>query len=599
MDTSTTLAELLSQAATQLAATKPLLPTYSHLLLSALFPIYIGAHASITRPSSAAQPKKKDKACDDHQDEDDEEEEEGGLLGKMEGLEPSDALVFPLMAGLTLGGLYLLIKWLQDPAILNKILSWYFLQAGITFSISFLKDFMLVVRSFVFPSRYSQGGLVYKVKQEESHFVAVNGNSVDKPSKRNSPLPGFLGNIKLPGSITRALWRVRTAVYQKATLHAYIHKVMDVKTRFGVFNILSVVISLMVVIYFTFVAKTWWLTNFLGFSFAYTSLQFLTPTTFWTGSLLLSSLFFYDIYFVFFTPLMVTVATKLDVPIKLLFPRPPGPEDDPDIMSLAMLGLGDVVIPGMMIGLALRFDIFLYYYRKQKSVQGEKEVAKPQYRNATGGWGERFWTTRTPISPCPEEELSYREAKCFPKTYFYAGVIGYITGMIATLLIMQFSQHAQPALLYLVPGVLTSLWGTAFFKGDLKLMWEFSDSEEVEEDEDEKGEKTDKDKESADKKHKDKSLWEMIKGLFGSADTTKTLEKKGDGDEKNKDRSESNDIADGGKGDDHSKEKPKGDEDDNEDHFDLISVNISLPKKRKQQAQEKTSVSEPNSEKGT
>ncbi|KAK2760288.1 hypothetical protein FQN54_002356 [Arachnomyces sp. PD_36] len=595
MDASTTLSELLSQAADQLAATKPLLPTYSHLLISALFPIYAGAHASLTRPSSAAQPKKKD-TDDEQEDEDDEEEEEGGLLGKMEGLEPSDALMFPLMAGLTLGGLYLLIKWLQDPAILNKILSWYFMQAGITFAISFLKDVMVVIRSMVFPSRYSAGGLVYKVNQEERSFVAVNKVSSDQPSRRNSPLPGIFGRISLPDRMLKALWGVRGAVYRKAILHAYIHKVMDVKTRFGALNIVSCIISLIVVSYFTFIEKTWYLTNFLGFSFAYSSLQFLTPTTFWTGSLLLSSLFFYDIYFVFFTPLMVTVATKLDIPVKLLFPRPSGPEEDPDIMSLAMLGLGDVVIPGMMIGLALRFDIFLHYYRKQKSVEGGKSVVKPQYRNATGGWGERFWTTRTPSSSFPEEEVSYREAKSFTKTYFYAGVIGYTIGMIATLLVMQFFQHAQPALLYLVPGVLISLWGTAFFKGDIKPMWGFYDATDDEE-EDEKGEEKDK----KDKKEEDKSTWQMLRDYFmGSKDSESSKEKDTE-DEKKKDK-EAPDGKDASKskkdGDDNSKEqKPRADEDDKD--LKLLSFNVTLPKKKKQQVQEKASVPETATEKSS
>ena len=40
------------------------------------------------------------------------------------------------------------------------------------------------------------------------------------------------------------------------------------------------------------------------------------------GALLLSGLFFYDIFWVFGTPVMVSVAKSLDAPIKLLFPRP-------------------------------------------------------------------------------------------------------------------------------------------------------------------------------------------------------------------------------------------------------------------------------------
>src|SRR6202035_2060452 len=85
--------------------------------------------------------------------------------------------------------------------------------------------------------------------------------------------------------------------------------------------------------------KPWYLTNLMSFGFCYGTLQLMSPTTFWTGSLVLAGLFIYDIVMVFYTPLMVTVATKLDVPIKLVFPGP---------KRGGMLGLGDVVLPGIM-----------------------------------------------------------------------------------------------------------------------------------------------------------------------------------------------------------------------------------------------------------
>jgi minor histocompatibility antigen H13 len=40
------------------------------------------------------------------------------------------------------------------------------------------------------------------------------------------------------------------------------------------------------------------------------------------GAILLTGLFFYDIFWVFGTPVMVAVAKNIDAPIKLLFPRP-------------------------------------------------------------------------------------------------------------------------------------------------------------------------------------------------------------------------------------------------------------------------------------
>ncbi|KAJ5166129.1 uncharacterized protein N7482_004910 [Penicillium canariense] len=485
------VAELLGLAIYHFERLKPLLPTYGHLLASALFPIWIGAHASLSRPSSAAKPPKKDTEKDGNDIDDDESDEESGPVQKMEGLEPSDALMFPLTAGLTLGGLYLVIKWLEDPAILNKILSFYFSQMGVFFAIAFLKDALLILRSLIFPRYYRSGGKVWHAKQSERIFVAQSvDNSNDPQHARHSPLPGILGTIPLPKSVLALLWTCRNVLYRRLRLQARIRGLFDAKTLVGLLDLISGIFALIAVGYFAFVTKPWWLTNFLGFSFSYGALQFMSPSTFWTGSLILGSLFFYDIYFVFFTPLMVTVATKLDVPIKLLFPRPPSPGQEPDVQSLAMLGLGDIVIPGMMVGLALRFDLFLYYSRKgaqQARMEGSSEqTVKPQYQRATGSWGERFWAPA--VKPLePEVNPPYHDARSFPKVYFNASIVGYVVGMITTLLAMQYSNHAQPALLYLVPGVLISLWGTAFVRGETAIMWDFSDAEE-EDEENEEGE---------------------------------------------------------------------------------------------------------------
>lgn len=150
--------------------------------------------------------------------------------------------------------------------------------------------------------------------------------------------------------------------------------------------------------------------------------------------------------------------------------------------TMAMLGLGDIVIPGMMIAFALRFDLYLFYLRQQKQVNPEEKAdqgsrasensdektKKARYFSATGGWGERFWTSDN-LQPA---EL---KAKQFPKTYFHASLLGYTLGMISTLIVMQVAEHAQPALVYLVPGVLISLWGTAVVKGELKLLWEYTE----------------------------------------------------------------------------------------------------------------------------
>ena len=71
------------------------------------------------------------------------------------------------------------------------------------------------------------------------------------------------------------------------------------------------------------------------------------------GAILLWGLFFYDIFWVYGTDVMVTVAKKFNAPIKLLFPydysvNPP---------KISMVGLGDIIIPGIFVALALKYDI--------------------------------------------------------------------------------------------------------------------------------------------------------------------------------------------------------------------------------------------------
>ncbi|KAF2178716.1 hypothetical protein K469DRAFT_598787 [Zopfia rhizophila CBS 207.26] len=491
------LAQLLGRVAYEFTLMQPMIPTYIHLLVSALFPIYIGAHASLSRPSSAAKPEKKKaaktKAVEDDESTEDEEEEE---THKMEGLSPTDAIMMPLLAGITLAGLYILIKWLQDPALLNKILNAYFALFGV-FSVSRLvTDGLDIGHSIIFPRRYALGGALYHVHGKEKKATPVAGNAKGKPVIL-SPLPGILARTPLPDWLREFLWSDRAMPGNKWTLRMYIHRVFAGKLLIGPHGLGGFIIAVCAVAYFNLVDKPWYLTNLMGFGFSYGALQLMSPTTFATGSLILGALFFYDIYFVFFTPMMVTVAKSLDVPIKLIFPRPAPADAPPTAISHAMLGLGDVVLPGIMIGLALRFDLFLFYLRRQKRIPASEQedgaaresIVKPKYFSLGGRWSDRFWTHSLFGRPLfhasndgkPEPPFT------FPKTYFKASLVGYITGMLATLGVMQIWGRAQPALLYLVPGVLGSLWLTALVRGEIGLMWDFTEAVEEEDEEKTKG----------------------------------------------------------------------------------------------------------------
>ena len=71
-----------------------------------------------------------------------------------------------------------------------------------------------------------------------------------------------------------------------------------------------------------------------------------------------------------------------------------------------MLGLGDIVVPGIFIALALRYDHFRY------------EKAQPP-------------------------------AGTFTKPYFIASLVAYVAGLATTMAVMHLFHSAQPALLYL------------------------------------------------------------------------------------------------------------------------------------------------------
>ncbi|KAK5139235.1 hypothetical protein LTR04_003764, partial [Oleoguttula sp. CCFEE 6159] len=497
------ITEAMGTLAYAFSEVQPYLPMYLHLVVSALFPIYTAAHASLSRPSSAAEPAKRVKSK--HGDASDEEDEEGSTQ-KMEGLSPRDAIVFPVIAGTTLAGLYLLIKWLDDPTLLNKVLNWYFSSFGVLSVSKMVADGMGVVHSIAFPSRYMDKGVVWKVNGKERS--AVPQSSSEK--KRDSPLPVFYSRIPLPKKIVRSLWRTQALPKKQYIVRIYIHRVSALKFNISIFGVLSALIGLSTVVYFNFVDKPWYLTNLMGFAFAYGALQIMSPTTFATGSLILGALFFYDVYFVFYTPMMVTVAKSLDIPIKLLFPRPAPAGARPDVeQSLAMLGLGDIVLPGLMIGLALRFDLYLYYLKKQTKASAPstakadataadpaandstpptkssafaaeaQQIIKAPYISPTGQWGTWFWL---PWSDSTASTLQQLDVTSFPKPYFHASIAGYILGLCTTLGVMHVFAHAQPALLYLVPGVVGSVWLTAVVRREVREMWNFSEASEEEDD---------------------------------------------------------------------------------------------------------------------
>ena len=206
--------------------------------------------------------------------------------------------------------------------------------------------------------------------------------------------------------------------------------------------------------------KHWCANNLLGIAFSIQGIEQLSIGSVRTGTVLLSLLFFYDIFFVFGTPIMVGVARNVDAPIKLVFPKAFA-VDDADA-QFSMLGLGDIVVPGLFIALLLRFD-------------ASKATYERMCRRHEGGRGGGASTI---ASKAPDD---------FPQVYFNVTMVGYVLGMIATLVVMYHFHAAQPALLYLVPAVLGSAFLAAALKNEVQQMFQYTE----ESDQDDEGEEGD------------------------------------------------------------------------------------------------------------
>jgi hypothetical protein len=121
---------------------------------------------------------------------------------------------------------------------------------------------------------------------------------------------------------------------------------------------------------------------------------------------------------VFGKNVMVEVAKGLDLPVKYVMPVV---HDDGKI-SFSMLGLGDMVIPGLLLAFVHRLDV-----KRKRKLE----------------WGGYFLITFT----------------------------GYAVGLLITYISLVLFHVAQPALLYLVPCMLIPLMLVAYKRSQIKLLW--------------------------------------------------------------------------------------------------------------------------------
>lgn len=169
------------------------------------------------------------------------------------------------------------------------------------------------------------------------------------------------------------------------------------------------------------ITRNWILNNIIGICYTFMVIKSVKITSFKVGALLLGLAFFYDIFWVFMSAsifggnVMVTVATGLDLPLKIQCPHM---QEMPRANTCGMIGLGDLALPGLLLAYASRLD----------------NIQNSQYLKTL--------------------------------------MICYAIALTMCVLVLAFFQSAQPALLYISPMLILGMLFHAMSRHELKKIWE-------------------------------------------------------------------------------------------------------------------------------
>ncbi|XP_022667328.1 signal peptide peptidase-like 3 isoform X1 [Varroa jacobsoni] len=241
--------------------------------------------------------------------------------------------------------------------------------------------------------------------------------------------------------------------------------------RFTAAELASFALSLAIVCVWVLTGH-WLLMDAMGMGLCVAFIAFVRLPSLKVSTLLLTGLLIYDVFWVFFSSyifnanVMVKVATrpadnpvgaisrklhitaqnegpKLSLPGKLVFPSVHQQG------HFSMLGLGDIVMPGLLLCFVLRYDA----YKKAQLLSSIETGTLPP--------GSLPGTLPPPPLPLSLYRISY----------FHCSLIGYFLGLLTATVSSEVFKAAQPALLYLVPFTLLPLLLMAYLKGDLRRMW--------------------------------------------------------------------------------------------------------------------------------
>lgn len=264
------------------------------IIFSALGLIYLGSHAALRRPPSALKPAAK-KGGYSRLDRDKND--------LMQGLVPSDAVMFPLMAGVLLAGLYYLIQWLQDPDIVNRILRTYMSTVSIVSLLTLYTHGLQLFVSFLFPRYWrARDGSLKEADQAQRALRSCDdaGNPLGRPLAMANPCPCVPDRLVRSERSRGALWEARDVLKRRWLLKYYLRGVVKGEEWVKFTHVTAFFLSTATALVYFYTTSTF-LSNVLGYGMCYASFLIISPTDFLTSALVLVGLFLYDIVMVFYT----------------------------------------------------------------------------------------------------------------------------------------------------------------------------------------------------------------------------------------------------------------------------------------------------------
>jgi minor histocompatibility antigen H13 len=176
--------------------------------------------------------------------------------------------------------------------------------------------------------------------------------------------------------------------------------------------------------------RHWMLNNIFAIYLSVVSIKFGSIKSFKMIVPILLLLFIYDMYWVYNTDVMVTVAKNVDLPLKLQLPY----LNKIGELEFSMLGLGDIIVPGWFLALCFKYDIDNYIVARRK-----------------------------------------RGLSQFGMKMYNVGFSAYVLALGLTMLALYVFEHPQPALVFIVPCLVASLAFNSCFGKRLPL-WSYSSS---------------------------------------------------------------------------------------------------------------------------